>query len=164
VAVANPGLTFNADGSLSDTHANVAAMGQHYFDRPSRVYAQPGQRPVALGEGRPTPSADYINYYGTWAVERIIAAEDRANVRRQGARPQIAIDMAGLGMKEDLIEMEGLDLGANRAPRPYLDTSRTPAGPGHLHLKPDASIWLAPRHSSTDGHARSHVRSASPDL
>lgn len=151
-AVVNPGLVFNPDGSLSQTSANIAAMGQHYFDRPSPLHAQPGERPVALGEGRPRPTADYTNYYGTWAVEQIIRAEDRANVRHRGVRPQIAIDMAGLGMKEDLIEMEGLDLGANRAPRPYIDTSRTPAVPGHFHHTQDASM----------GHDHRHVPIASP--
>src|SRR5690606_9527683 len=152
IAVANAGLAFNPDGSLSQTPGNVAAMGQHYFDRPSRVYAQPGERPVALGEHRPAPAADYTNYYGTWAVEQIIRAEDRANVRHRGARPQIAIDMAGLGMKEDLIEMEGLDLGVNRAPRPYIDTSRTPAVPGHFRHTQDASM----------GHDHRHVPIAGP--
>jgi hypothetical protein len=142
-----PGLTFNQDGSLSQTPANVAAMGQHYFDRPSHVHAQPGQRPVGIGEHKPNPTADYPNYYGTWALEQIVAAEDRANVRYQGARPQIAIDMAGLGLKEDLIEMEGLDLGANKVPRPYLDTSQIPAKPGHFHHTQDASM----------GHAHQHV-------
>ena len=146
-AIIKPGLTFNPDGSLSQTPANIAAMGQHYFDRPSPMHAQPGERPVALGEGRPGPSANYTNYYGTWAVERIIATEDRANVSHRGARPQIAIDMAGLGLKEDLIEMEGLDLGADRRPRPYLDTSRTPAVPGHFHHTQDASM----------GHDHQHV-------
>ena len=145
-AQSKPGLTFNPDGSLSQTPANIAAMGQHYFDRPSPVHAQPGQRPVGLGEHSP-PSADYINYYGTWALERIVAAEDRANVRHQGARPQIAIDMVGLGLKEDLIEMEGLHLGTNKAPRPYLDTSQTPAVPGHFHHTQDASM----------GHDHQHV-------
>ncbi|MDH7451853.1 hypothetical protein QF205_02010 [Luteimonas composti] len=146
-AVVNSGITFNPDGSLSPTPANVAAMGKHYFDRPSPLHAQPGERPVTLGEGRPGPSADYTNYYGTWAVERIIAAEDRADVRHRGARPQIAIDMAGLGLREDLIEMEGLDLGTNRAPRPYLDTSRSPAATGHFHHTQDASM----------GHDHQHV-------
>ena len=145
--VSKPGLTFNQDGSLSQTPANIAAMGQHYFDRPSHVHAQPGQRPVGIGEHKPNPTADYPNYYGTWALEHIVAAEDRANVSYQGARPQIAIDMAGLGLKEDLIEMEGLDLGANKAPRPYLDTSQIPAKPGHFHHTQDASM----------GHAHQHV-------
>jgi hypothetical protein len=135
-----PGLTFNPDGSLSQTPANIAAMGQHYFDRPSPVNAQPHQRPVGIGEHKPNPTADYTNYYGTWALERIIAAEDRANVRYQGARPQIAIDMASIGLKEDLIEMEGLDLGRNRTPRPYLDTSQTPATQGRFHHTQDGSV------------------------
>lgn len=153
-AIPNPGLTFNPDGSLSATPANIAAMGRHYFDRPSHLYAHAGQRPVALGEGRPTPTADYTNYYGTWALERIVAAEDRANVRVQGARPQIAIDMAGLGLKEDLIEREGLDLGANRSPRAYLDTSRTPAMQGRFHHTQDGSMGHDHRHVPVADHAR----------
>ena len=147
LALPKPGLTFNPDSTLSQTPSNIAAMGQHYFDRPSHVHAQPGQRPLGLGEHKPNPTADYINYYGTWALERIVAAEDRANVRHQGARPQIAIDMVGLGLKEDLIEMEGLHLGTNKAPRPYLDTSQTPAVPGHFHHTQDASM----------GHDHQHV-------
>src|SRR3546814_4329653 len=82
-------------------------MGRHYFDRPPPTYAQPGQRPVGLGEhrdlaGNPRPTADYANYYGTWAWERIFAAEDQAGVRHQGAAPRVVADMAGLGLKEDL--------------------------------------------------------------
>ena len=142
-----PGLTFNPDSSLSQTPSNIAAMGLHYFDRPSHVHAQPGQRPVGIGEHKPNPTADYPNYYGTWALEQIVAAEDRANVSYKGARPQIAVDMAGLGLKEDLIEMEGLDLGANKAPRPYLDTGHIPAKPGHFHHTQDASM----------GHDHQHV-------
>ncbi len=132
-----PGLTFNPDSSLPQTPANIAAMGQHYFDRPSPNYSQPGQRPVGLGEHKPNPTADYTNFYGAWALEQIVAAEDRANVLHQGVRPQIAIDMAGIGLKEDLIEMEGLDLGAIRTPRPYLDTSQMPAAPSHFHHTQD---------------------------
>jgi hypothetical protein len=144
-AHAHPGLTFNSDGSLSQTPANIAAMGQHYFDRPSPNHAQPGQRPVHIGQhkdlaGNPQPTADYTNYYGTWALEQIAAAEDRANVRHQGARPQIAIHMAGLGLKEDLIEMEGLDLGRNKSPRSYMDTSQTPAAQGRFHHTQDGSV------------------------
>ena len=160
-AAAKSGLVFNPDGSLSQTPANIAAMGQHYFDRPSPLYAQPGERPVALGEGRPGPSADYTNYYGTWAVERIIAAEDRANVSHRGARPQIAIDMAGLGLREDLIEMEGLDLGADRRPRPYLDTSRAPAVIGHFHHTQDASMGHDHQHVARD-RQRAHPAERGP--
>lgn len=142
--VSKPGLAFNPDGSLSQTPANVTAMGQHYFDRPAPGH---GPRPVGIGEHKPNPTADYPNYYGTWALEQIVAAEDRANVKHRGARPQIAIDMAGLGLKENLMEMEGLDLGANKAPRPYLDTSQKPAVPSHFHHTQDASM----------GHDHQHV-------
>ncbi|MDM7555644.1 hypothetical protein QT882_13780 [Xanthomonas fragariae] len=147
LAVAKPGLTFNQDASLSQTPANIAAMGQHYFDRPSVLHAQLNQRPVHLGEHKPNPTADYANFYGTWALEQIVAAEDQATVHYQGAKPQIAIDMTALGLKEDLIEMEGLDLGANKAPRPYLDTSQTPAALGHFHHTQDGSR----------GHDHQHV-------
>ncbi len=143
-ATARPGLTFNPDSTLSQTPGNIAAMGQHYFDRPSHLHAQLGDRPVGLGEHRPNPTADYANYYGTWALEQIVAAEHRANVIHAGARPMIAIDMAGLGLKEDLIEKEGLDLGASKAPRPYLDTSQTPAVQGRFDHTQDGSV--NPRH------------------
>ena len=144
-AVAKPGLTFNSDGSLSQTPANIAAMGQHYFNRPSPAYAQPGQRPVSIGEhrdlaGSPRPTADYINYYGAWAWEQILAAEDRAGARHQGGAPRIAADMASLGLKEDLIEMEGLDLGRNRTRRLYYDNSTTPAGLHYFDHTQDGSV------------------------
>lgn len=77
----------------------------------------------------------------------MFAAEDQANVLVNGAKPQVAIDMAGLGLKEDLIEMEGLDLGTNTAPRPYLDTSQTPHAQGHFHHTQNASA----------GHDHQHV-------
>src|SRR3546814_10076304 len=111
-------------------------MGRHYFDRPPPTYAQPGQRPVGLGEhrdlaGNPRPTADYANYYGTWAWERIFAAEDQAGVRHQGAAPRVVADMAGLGLKEDLIEMEGLDVGRNKVRRPYYDSATSPRSEEH---------------------------------
>lgn len=144
-AVAKPGLTFNPDGSLSQTPANIAAMGQHYFDRPSPAYAQPGQRPVGIGEhrdlaGNPRPTADYTNYYGAWAWERILAAEEHAGVRHRGVAPRVTADMAGVGLKEDLIEMEGLDLGANKARRPYYDSATTPASLHHFDHTQDGSV------------------------
>jgi hypothetical protein len=150
-ALPRQGLSFHSDGSLSQTPANVAAMGRHYFDRPSPNYAQPGQRPVGIGEhrdlaGNPRPTADYTNYYGAWAWERILAAEDRAGVRHQGAAPRIAADMAGLGLREDLVEMEGLDLGGNKARRPYYDSASTPARLHYFDHTQDGSVNPAHDH------------------
>ncbi|MEB1933715.1 XVIPCD domain-containing protein [Xanthomonas campestris pv. campestris] len=151
-AITRPGLSFNQDGSLSQTPGNIAAMGQNYFDRPSPLYAQPGQRPVGLGEhvdqaGKLQPTADYANYYGAWAVEQIVRAEDRANVLYQGARPRVTIDMAGLGLREHLIENEGLDLGTNKTPRPYYDSSTTPPTLHHFDHTQDGSVNPAHNHT-----------------
>ncbi|CAD0298642.1 XVIPCD domain-containing protein [Xanthomonas hortorum] len=151
-AVPKSGLSFNQDGSLSQSTGNIAAMGQHYFDRPSQLYAQPGQRPVSLGEhrsqaGQLQPTADYANYYGTWAVEQILQAEDRANVLHQGTRPQVTIDMAALGLKEHLIENEGLDRGPNKAPFPYHDSSTAPPSLHHFDHTQDGSVNRAHDHT-----------------
>ncbi|MCC8468986.1 XVIPCD domain-containing protein [Xanthomonas phaseoli] len=151
-ALPKPGLSFNQDGTLSQSAGNIAAMGQHYFDRPSQLYAQPGQRPVHLGEhrnqaGQLQPTADYTNYYGTWAVEQILQAEDRANVTYQGARPQVTIDMAALGLKERLIENEGLDRGVNKSPFPYQDTSTRPPTLHHFDHTQDGSVNPAHDHT-----------------
>lgn len=147
-----PGLTFNQDGTLSQTPGNIAAMGHHYFDRPSPNYAQPGQRPVSIGEhkdhaGNLRPTADYPNYYGTWAVEKIVQAEDQANVTFQGARPRVTIGMASLGLREDLIENEGLDLGRDKTPRPYYDSSQTPPALHHFDHTQDGSVSPAQDHT-----------------
>ncbi|MCC4622497.1 hypothetical protein LL965_21470 [Xanthomonas cassavae CFBP 4642] len=150
-AIANPGLSFNHDGSLTSTPANIVAMGKHYFDRPSQLYAQPGQRPVSLGEhrnpaGQLQPTADYTNYYGTWAIEQILQAEDRANVLYQGARPRVTVDMVGLGLKEHLIENEGLDRGPNKTPFPYHDSSTAPPTLHHFDHTQDGSVNRAHDH------------------
>lgn len=152
IVVGRPGLTFNQDGSLSQTSGNIAAMGQHYFDRPSPLYAQPGQRPVGIGEhrnqaGQLQPTADYANYYGTWGIEQILQAEDRANVLHQGARPRVTIDMAALGLKEHLIENEGLDRGQNKAPFPYHDSSTTPPTLHHFDHTQNGSVNPAHDHT-----------------
>ncbi len=127
-------------------------MGQHYFDRPSQLYAQPGQRPVGIGEhrnqaGQLQPTADYPNYYGTWAVEQILQAEDKANVLYQGARPKVTIDMAALGLKEHLIENEGLDRGANKTPFPYHDSSTAPPTLHHFDHTQDGSVRPSQDHT-----------------
>src|SRR3546814_12454291 len=90
--------------------------------------------------GNPRPTADYANYYGTWAWERIFAAEDQAGVRHQGAAPRVVADMAGLGLKEDLIEMEGLDVGRNKVRRPYYDSATSPAPLHHFDHTQDGSV------------------------
>ncbi|MFC4764850.1 XVIPCD domain-containing protein [Dyella koreensis] len=123
-----PGLNFNQDGTLSPTPANIAAMGHHYFDRPDPKHAQPGQRPLVVGR---SGEANYPNYYGRWAIERVIEAEDKARPF-QGHKPELTIDMQRLGLSEELLEKEGIDLGKDKTPRPYFDSSQLPSAPHHF--------------------------------
>lgn len=158
-----PNLAFNQDGSVAlradqvDATAlqiataqgksaadvaqdNIKGMGENYFDRPSPNYAQLGQRPVHIGEHKPQATTDYPNLYGNWAVEQVIKAEAAANVTYQGAKPKLMIDMATTGLKEDLLEMEGLDLGASKPSITYYDSSQTPAAQRHFDHTQDGSV------------------------
>ncbi|NIK65457.1 hypothetical protein FHR48_003025 [Xanthomonas arboricola] len=102
---------------------------------------------IAILRGALQPTADYPNYYGTWGVEQILQAEDRANVLHQGARPQVTIDMAALGLKEHLIENEGLDRGQNKVPFPYHDSSTRPPTLHHFDHTQDGSVNRAHDHT-----------------
>lgn len=136
--IARPGLTFNPDNTLSQTPANVAAMGQHYFNRPDLAHAQPGQRPVNLGESGRT---DYTNYYGNGAIENIILVERQHAQRHPGVTHQLTIDMAAIGLREDLMEQEGIDLRINKAtPQPYYDSSQSPPAQHHFDHTQDGSV------------------------
>lgn len=134
----NQGLTFNPDNTISQSPANITAMGQHYFNRPDPVSAQVGQRPVHLGESGRT---DYTNYYGTWAVEQITHAERQHARTHPGVTHRLTLDMAGIGLKENLMEQEGIDIRIDKAtPQPYFDSSQTPAAPGNFHHTQDGSV------------------------
>ena len=136
--VARPGLTFNPDNTLSQSPANIAAMGQHYFNRPDVASARPGQRAAGLGE---SGKADYTNYYGAGAIETIVQAERQHAQRYPGVTHRLTIDMAAIGLKEDLMEQEGIDLRINRAtPQPYYDSSQSPPVQHHFDHTQDGSV------------------------
>lgn len=144
-AVARPGLTFNPDATLPDTPANVAAMGQHYFNRPDPANAQPGQRPVTLGEsGR----SDYPNYYGTFVVEEIIQAERQHAAQHPGVTHKLTLNLSAIGLRETLMEQEGINIRTNPAtPQPYYDSSQTPAVQGTFHHTQDGTVNPAHNHT-----------------
>ncbi|MDR6642909.1 hypothetical protein J2X57_002121 [Luteibacter sp. 1214] len=127
--VPKSGLTINPDLSINPTPANVAAMGKHYFDRPPLNHVPAGNhdRPMTLGARR---DADYPNYYGTNAVATMVWAEDGAKSLHAVA-PTVSINMSSLGLREELLEHVGVNLGkTSHAPRPYIDTSQ-PSGTVH---------------------------------
>jgi hypothetical protein len=137
------GLTFNQDGTPSMSAGNITAMGQHYFNKPDHAHAQPGQRSLGIGE---KGTSDYSNYYGTFAVEQTIGLERRFAQPVNGVMPQMTINMAAARLSEELLEKEGINLGANKTPQPYYDSSQTPAAPHRFDHTQDGSVNVAHDH------------------
>lgn len=123
VAVAREGLTFEPDGYLAQSAANIEAMGQYYFDQPAKRYAEPGATHMSLGVNG---EGDYRAHYSRSPIQVILEVEDSAKAVK-GIRSVPQINMAKLGLHEDLIEEQGLNLGKQHHPRPYLDSSRDPS-------------------------------------
>lgn len=135
--VARPGLVFNPDNTLSQSPANITAMGQHYFNRPDAAAPQ-SQRPVHIGESGKT---DYTNYYGTGAIETIIQVERQHAQQHPGVVHKLTIDMAGIGLKEDLMEQEGINIKINKAtPQTYYDSGQSPPALRHFNHTQDGSV------------------------
>lgn len=123
--VPHANVQLNADLSMSQTPANVAAMGHNYFDRPTAAHQLPGdtRNPMSLAHGG---VEDYPNYYAGWAIA-VIGAEERAAPHGKGPAPQVQINMAQAGLYEDMMEKAGLNLAPSRQSIPYLDSSTQPA-------------------------------------
>lgn len=124
------GLSFNPDGSLDMTPTNIEHMARHYFHKP----------PEATRIGHHGDS-DYPNYYGADAVTAVIFAHRHYAVQPDGSVPPLRIDMARLGLREDLLERNGIEFprgtpvpvgAADDVRQPYLDTSHAPHLPGHF--------------------------------
>jgi hypothetical protein len=148
------GLTFNLDGTLSPTPANVTAMGRHYYNQPPL-----GARGVApqntVGIGHHGDS-DYANTTGAAAVSHAIEIERRIAIPKHGAASQMRINMQQLGLDETLLERNGLDLRVNTGTRqPYVNTGTTPATPGNFDHTHD------PATHPNDGHQHVPVDPAS---
>jgi len=122
------GLTFNPDATLSQTPANIAAAGQHYFDKPPKgTPGVPENQTTGIGFHG---DSDYRNYYGAHAVGRAIDMERSYAQPINGHAPNMQIDMSRLGLREDLMERNGIAIGKNPGtPQPYNDTSQLPPAP-----------------------------------
>ncbi|MGO1072143.1 XVIPCD domain-containing protein [Lysobacter sp. CA199] len=141
-----PQLTFNADGTITATADNVAAMGRQYFDRPPVTPgpAVPGQRPLAVGE---RGSSDYPNYYGAHAIEVAIQAERTHAAAHPGVTHRMTVNMAGLNLSENLLEREGINIRTNPAtPQPYYDSGQTPPALHHFNHTQNGSVNPAHDH------------------
>lgn len=138
-----PGLTPNADLTLSPTPANLEAMGQNFFDKiPDEM------RLGALG------NSDYINYYGAWAISEAAKLE-----HHYSRTPSITVNLSRLRLNEQLLEENGIDLGGARTSMPYYDSSTVPPARGlfqhtittHEHVMPiSARAYEAERSRDPD--------------
>ena len=119
-----PGLTLNADMTMTADAANTRAMGQHYYGQPATS--------ARIG---PNGDSDYQNYYGAaWVgyaaqMERAYAPTHAA----AGRSPQFALDMGALGVNEVQLERNGLNLGGAGNTQAYRNTGTTPPTQGTFH-------------------------------
>ncbi|WP_417474459.1 XVIPCD domain-containing protein [Luteimonas mephitis] len=143
-----PNLTLNPDLTLSFTPANLEAMGNNFFDK----------APVDSRLGH-HGNSDYANHYGAWPVQQAAQLE-----RQHNPKPQVRVDLSQLRLSEKLLEENGINLGTNQQPIPYLDTGTNPPKAGlfqhtavsHVHTSPVSTLaWEA-------GSARSGATGVNP--
>ncbi|MEJ1166243.1 hypothetical protein V9K97_21245 [Variovorax sp. CCNWLW186] len=141
-----PGLAFNPDTTLSQTPANIVAAGQYYFDKPPKgTPGVPENQTTGIGFHG---DSDYRNYYGAHAVGRAIDMERSYAQPVNGLAPNMQFDMSRLGLREDLMERNGITIGKNPGtPQPYNDTSQLPPAPRHFdHTNTPAGVPNSHQH------------------
>lgn len=117
-----PNLKLNPDLTLSQTPANIEAMGQNYFDKTSDK-AKLGHR----------GNSDYTNYYAASAISYAAQVERHHNPPRRGVdQTRMVVDMASLRLSEKLLEENGINLGRNVQPMPYHDLGTAPPNRHHF--------------------------------
>ncbi|WP_238148507.1 XVIPCD domain-containing protein [Xanthomonas campestris] len=127
-------LTFNSDLTLSPTAANVEAMGVNYFDK--------SVKDTRIGHAG---QSDYVNHYGPWVVGTAAIYERHYNKSKPGEPEQpMILDMQRLGFKEEILEHNGVDLGSDTRPMPYLDSSTQPPTPGLFQHSKDTHLHVSP--------------------
>lgn len=138
-----PGLTADADMTMSFSKENVAAMGKYYFDKPGNV--------SRLGSNH---NLDYTNFYGSWAVN-VAGNNEKAyqdyyhKTDKKYATPEVQFDMKRLGLQQDLIN-QNVKFSDNKA-FSYVDTSDGKKQPAAFD--PNAHPNPAPPLSPVTSHA-----------
>jgi hypothetical protein len=117
-----PGVTLNADMSMSPTPDNLEAMAVSFFDKPATA--------LRLGANG---NSDYYNHYGTYGIN-MIGYYERANAKPlpDGSMPQVTLNMTQLRLSESLLEQNGINLGAPGRTQTYFDSSTSPPTQGRF--------------------------------
>lgn len=125
-----PNLTLNADMSMAATPHNIEGMGQNYFDRGS-----------SLGHNG---NSSYANYYGAYAVGVATNYERHYNQPApvQPGHPapaphEMDVNLAQLHLSPRIMAGNGIDLGPDTRPMPYVDNSTQP--PTHAQFRHTAN-------------------------
>ena len=157
-----PGVTLNADMSMTASGPNVEAMGRAFFDNPASV--------SRLGHHG---NSDYTNVYALDAVNYIAWHEQNfARPLPDGSMPQVQLNMTQLGFSESIIEQNGLTLGGPGHRLPYLDSSTQPPTPAafdytldtHQHVPtPTVPPVTAPTGPGTSGQPSSLSLPTTPE-
>jgi hypothetical protein len=137
-----PNLTLNADMTMAATPHNIEGMGQNYFDRGA-----------SLGHNG---NSSYANYYGSYAVGLATNYERSYNPPAHAqpghavpAGHEMDVNLAQLHLSPRIMGENGIDLGANTHPMPYVDNSTHP--PTHAQFRHTINNHTyAPVTSATD--------------
>ncbi|NKJ19567.1 XVIPCD domain-containing protein [Dyella sp. SG609] len=105
-----PNLEVDANLHMATSAKNLEGMGQNYFDR-------------AGGLGH-NGNSSYANYYGANAISDAIRFERHYNPPQPGVPAhELRVDMANLRLSPNIVAQNGIDLGSNTTPVPYVDRS-----------------------------------------
>ncbi|WOB28392.1 MULTISPECIES: XVIPCD domain-containing protein [Xanthomonas] len=127
-------LALNADMTMPATAANVEAMGANFFDKAAKS--------TRIGHAG---QSDYVNHYGPWVVGTAAIYERHYNKSKPGEPEQpMILNMQRLGFKEEILERNGIDLGSDTRPMPYLDSSKQPPTPGLFQHSKDNHLYVSP--------------------
>lgn len=134
-------LTLNDDLTMPITPANIEGMGKNYVDKPG----------ANLG---PVGNSGYADLYGASSVSTIAQME-----RTYGdGKATVALDMNKLGLHQDIMEQNGIDLGSSHKPLGYIDTGTSPPSK-HQFIQTASSP-----EASADKRSASHLDDAAhPD-
>ena len=98
-----PGYAPNPDNTLTLDAGNQAAIDRHYYNKPPEI--------LQMGV---TGHSDYPNYYAATALQVIANAEQAAHrVWDNNTALPISLDMGRLGLRPELLNCNGINLGGS---------------------------------------------------